>query len=87
MINFDSIELTTTGATLTSIRRPRRRDGGYAMASHARLPLRIDFIQFHLTGVYGAGRQNAVGACGEGGHLDDTDRLCLWRRSRQRRPG
>jgi succinate dehydrogenase/fumarate reductase flavoprotein subunit len=73
VINFDPIELITTRATLTSIHRPRRRDGGYAMASHARLPLRIDFIQFHLTGVYGAGRQNAVGACGEGGYLTNAE--------------
>ena len=25
----------------------------------------------------------ATGACGEGGYADDTDRLCLWRRSSQ----
>jgi succinate dehydrogenase / fumarate reductase, flavoprotein subunit len=47
---------------------------GYAMALRAGLPLQdMEFIQFHPTGVYGAGCLITEGARGEGGYLTNAD--------------
>jgi succinate dehydrogenase / fumarate reductase flavoprotein subunit len=47
---------------------------GYAMALRAGLPLQdMEFIQFHPTGIYGAGCLLTEGARGEGGYL--TNRM------------
>ena len=47
---------------------------GYAMALRAGLPLQdMEFIQFHPTGVYGAGCLITEGARGEGGYLTNAE--------------
>ncbi len=47
---------------------------GYAMALRAGLPLQdMEFIQFHPTGVYGAGCLITEGARGEGGYLTNGE--------------
>jgi succinate dehydrogenase / fumarate reductase flavoprotein subunit len=47
---------------------------GYAMALRAGLPLQdMEFIQFHPTGIYGAGCLLTEGARGEGGYLTNRD--------------
>jgi len=47
---------------------------GYAMALRAGLPLQdMEFIQFHPTGIYGAGCLITEGARGEGGYLTNTE--------------
>ncbi len=46
---------------------------GYAMALRAGLPLQdMEFIQFHPTGIYGAGCLITEGARGEGGYLTNA---------------
>jgi succinate dehydrogenase / fumarate reductase, flavoprotein subunit len=46
---------------------------GYAMALRAGLPLQdMEFIQFHPTGIYGAGCLITEGARGEGGYLTNS---------------
>ena len=47
---------------------------GYAMALRAGLPLQdMEFIQFHPTGIYGAGCLITEGARGEGGYLTNAE--------------
>ncbi|HEY1299212.1 MAG TPA: succinate dehydrogenase flavoprotein subunit, partial [Stellaceae bacterium] len=47
---------------------------GYAMALRAGLPLQdMEFVQFHPTGVYGAGCLVTEGARGEGGYLTNGE--------------
>ena len=47
---------------------------GYAMALRAGLPLQdMEFIQFHPTGIYGAGCLITEGARGEGGYLTNCE--------------
>ena len=47
---------------------------GYAMALRAGLPLQdMEFIQFHPTGIYGAGCLITEGARGEGGYLTNGE--------------
>jgi succinate dehydrogenase flavoprotein subunit len=47
---------------------------GYAMALRAGLPLQdMEFIQFHPTGIYGAGCLITEGARGEGGYLTNSE--------------
>jgi succinate dehydrogenase / fumarate reductase, flavoprotein subunit len=47
---------------------------GYAMALRAGLPLQdMEFVQFHPTGIYGAGCLLTEGARGEGGYLTNRD--------------
>jgi succinate dehydrogenase / fumarate reductase flavoprotein subunit len=47
---------------------------GYAMALRAGLPLQdMEFIQFHPTGIYGAGCLLTEGARGEGGYLTNRE--------------
>jgi succinate dehydrogenase / fumarate reductase flavoprotein subunit len=47
---------------------------GYAMALRAGLPLQdMEFIQFHPTGVYGAGCLITEGARGEGGYVTNAE--------------
>src|SRR6201997_2645130 len=47
---------------------------GYAMALRAGLPLQdMEFVQFHPTGVYGAGCLITEGARGEGGYLTNAE--------------
>jgi succinate dehydrogenase / fumarate reductase, flavoprotein subunit len=47
---------------------------GYAMALRAALPLQdMEFIQFHPTGIYGAGCLITEGARGEGGYLTNGE--------------
>ena len=47
---------------------------GYAMALRAGLPLQdMEFIQFHPTGIYGAGCLMTEGARGEGGYLTNGE--------------
>ncbi len=47
---------------------------GYAMALRAGLPLQdMEFIQFHPTGIYGAGCLVTEGARGEGGYLTNGE--------------
>jgi succinate dehydrogenase / fumarate reductase, flavoprotein subunit len=59
--------LTTTQAHICS-------GDGYAMALRAGLPLQdMEFIQFHPTGVYGAGCLITEGARGEGGYLTNGE--------------
>src|SRR6266436_6338746 len=59
--------LTTTQAHICT-------GDGYAMALRAGLPLQdMEFIQFHPTGVYGAGCLITEGARGEGGHLTNGE--------------
>src|SRR5262249_12507945 len=59
--------LTTTQAHICT-------GDGYAMALRAGLPLQdMEFIQFHPTGVYGAGCLITEGARGEGGYLTNGE--------------
>jgi len=59
--------LTTTQAHICT-------GDGYAMALRAGLPLQdMEFIQFHPTGVYGAGCLITEGARGEGGYLTNAE--------------
>jgi len=59
--------LTTTQAHICT-------GDGYAMALRAGLPLQdMEFIQFHPTGVYGAGCLITEGARGEGGYLTNSE--------------
>ncbi len=59
--------LTTTQAHICT-------GDGYAMALRASLPLQdMEFIQFHPTGVYGAGCLITEGARGEGGYLTNAE--------------
>jgi len=47
---------------------------GYAMALRAGLPLQdMEFIQFHPTGIYGAGCLITEGARGEGGYMTNSE--------------
>jgi succinate dehydrogenase / fumarate reductase, flavoprotein subunit len=47
---------------------------GYAMALRAGLPLQdMEFVQFHPTGIYGAGCLITEGARGEGGYLTNAE--------------
>jgi succinate dehydrogenase / fumarate reductase flavoprotein subunit len=47
---------------------------GYAMVLRAGLPLEdMEFVQFHPTGVYGAGMLITEGSRGEGGYLTNAD--------------
>jgi succinate dehydrogenase / fumarate reductase, flavoprotein subunit len=47
---------------------------GYAMALRAGLPLQdMEFIQFHPTGIYGAGCLITEGSRGEGGYLTNSE--------------
>jgi succinate dehydrogenase / fumarate reductase, flavoprotein subunit len=47
---------------------------GYAMALRAGLPLQdMEFMQFHPTGIYGAGCLITEGARGEGGYLTNSE--------------
>src|SRR6267378_3506089 len=47
---------------------------GYAMALRAGLPLQdMEFVQFHPTGIYGAGCLITEGARGEGGYLTNSE--------------
>ncbi|MBV8334100.1 MAG: succinate dehydrogenase flavoprotein subunit [Alphaproteobacteria bacterium] len=59
--------LTTTQAHICT-------GDGYAMALRAGLPLQdMEFIQFHPTGIYGAGCLITEGARGEGGYLTNGE--------------
>jgi succinate dehydrogenase / fumarate reductase flavoprotein subunit len=59
--------LTTTQAHICT-------GDGYAMALRAGLPLQdMEFVQFHPTGVYGAGCLITEGARGEGGYLTNGE--------------
>jgi len=47
---------------------------GYAMALRAGLPLQdMEFVQFHPTGIYGAGCLITEGARGEGGYMTNSE--------------
>src|SRR2546421_3365824 len=47
---------------------------GYAMALRAGLPLQdMEFVQFHPTGIYGAGCLITEGSRGEGGYMTNSE--------------